>query len=417
MKCAVITPIGPGHAELYQTQCLASIRAAAAYSTGPFDEIIPFGMDDTAGTYGRSARRNSAIQEASRAGVEWVFFLDADDVLAPNAFEAFGDIMKSEPDLDAVWGLICNYDQQGEPVLREGQVVSLNSREEFLGVKPYFSIQIGAFMKTECVARFGFDVDLNAGEDFKLYYQMWETFRCAKRPAIFFINRIGQHSSGPRSATGRDWVETVHRQWYEQIRNAAAVASLPHGSDEGEPLHAPISNPDDPIQAVHTECEFFARPALDALKDRFGKDRPLRVLQVGADRGNNLLYFDYHMTLDRLMLVEPDAEAAGIVTDTARINRSDGRLDTGGIGACWEDLPGLLYTQSVDLITINQPGHEVEILESLAAEISAQRPLVWVEMARGNVMPVIQHLSRAHRYRPCGNFGNASTTSYFFSSQ
>ena len=57
MKCAVITPVGPGHADLYR-ECLQSIRDAVDHDRGPFDEIVPLALDDAEGKHGRSARRN-----------------------------------------------------------------------------------------------------------------------------------------------------------------------------------------------------------------------------------------------------------------------------------------------------------------------------------------------------------------------
>ncbi|TMV53190.1 glycosyltransferase family 2 protein, partial [Thioclava sp. BHET1] len=161
MKCGVITPIGPGHAGYYAERGRPSIERAAGYSQGPFSEILLYAMDDTQGAHGRSNRRNAAIAQAQAEGVEWLFFLDADDELAANAFETFGKCLAAEPELDALWGLICEFDAQGNPSLREGQPETLSSYAEFLATPPFFAVQIGMFVRTEAVARFGFDITMD----------------------------------------------------------------------------------------------------------------------------------------------------------------------------------------------------------------------------------------------------------------
>ena len=118
MKCAVITPVGPGHQALLEDSCAPSVERAKAYSLGPFEAVEHLVMDDTEGKHGRSNRRNEALSIAQEKGAGWVFFLDADDVMTPNAFEAFGKVIADEPELDAVWGLICAFDDNGEPQLR-----------------------------------------------------------------------------------------------------------------------------------------------------------------------------------------------------------------------------------------------------------------------------------------------------------
>ena len=65
MKCAVVTPVGPGHQDLYQ-ECVASLLRAQQYSPGPFHEIIPIGVDDSRGD-GRSRARNQGIGLAGEA--------------------------------------------------------------------------------------------------------------------------------------------------------------------------------------------------------------------------------------------------------------------------------------------------------------------------------------------------------------
>lgn len=141
MKCGVITPIGPGHRALFEDRCLPSVERAVAYSKGPFEEITLYRMDDGEGRHSRSNRRNAAIRQAAEEGVDWLFFLDADDELTPNAFEAFGRVLAETPDIDAAFGLLCHFDEDGNPGLREGQPERLDSYGELIAWDPFVALE------------------------------------------------------------------------------------------------------------------------------------------------------------------------------------------------------------------------------------------------------------------------------------
>mgnify|MGYP001240552152 CR=1 FL=1 len=210
MKCAVITPIGPGHKEIY-ARCAQSITDAAQNNKGPFLAIETIPMWDLQGKFGRSARRNTGMLQARKAGCDWLFFLDADDYLSPDAFSAVADYIH---DYDAVWGNICEAPSHdiNAVKLREGQLPAITSIDDILHTDPFFTLQMGHFVKTSCALDVKFDEKMNTGEDFKYYLQLWEKYRCIKAPAIFFINCRGNHSQGPKSADGREWRIAVTRE-------------------------------------------------------------------------------------------------------------------------------------------------------------------------------------------------------------
>ena len=53
---------------------------------------------------GRSAARNEAVRRAKAANIEWLFFLDADDLLFANAFDLIKQYVN---EYDAIWGAYC----------------------------------------------------------------------------------------------------------------------------------------------------------------------------------------------------------------------------------------------------------------------------------------------------------------------
>jgi hypothetical protein len=201
----------------YLEVCLPSIETAIDTGTGPFASVDLIMIDDTGAGMGRSAARNVAIEQSRQVGIDWLFFLDADDLMAPSAFKVFGDVLNETPKIDGVWGQICCSTEDGQFELRENQAGQLDSYEGLLSYPPVNAIQIGAFVRTDVAARYGFDESMNTGEDFKFYYQIWKSHTCAKVPHVFFMNVRGAHSTGARSATGLDWVKATNALWAEAI--------------------------------------------------------------------------------------------------------------------------------------------------------------------------------------------------------
>ena len=208
MKCAVITPIGPGHEQTYHTLAKRSIEFAIATSKGDFSEIILIPMPDLEGKFGRSERRNSGVRQAQNLGCEWIFFLDADDYLSAYAFE---DVAKHLNHHDAIWGNICSAPASDIKNItsRPDQLLQSESLVDILRLDPFLTLQMGHFVKTELAIQNPFDEAMDTGEDFKYYLAIWSKYKCIKTLDVFFVNLRGNHSSGPRSANGSDWRKAV----------------------------------------------------------------------------------------------------------------------------------------------------------------------------------------------------------------
>ena len=191
MEVEVCIPVGPGH------ETIAIEAATSAMDLG-FD-VIP--IDDTEGKLGRSKARNIAVKMAK---AEWLFFLDADDVMHKDAKKA-----KKFTEYDAIFGLI------NDGKVRVPQVRKV-TYESLLRHPPTQTLQIGHFVKRAVALEYPFDEALDCGEDFHYYFRVWRDRRCIKIPYTLFVNRRGNHSTGPRSATGRDWsiaVKSLQEKW------------------------------------------------------------------------------------------------------------------------------------------------------------------------------------------------------------
>lgn len=210
MKLGIITPVGPGHEDAYLA-CSASIDAAVRKGTGLFKSIEKIPIFDLEGKLGRSAARNVGISLAANFNCDWIFFLDADDFLFDEAFMAVSEYLEN---YDAIWGLICEatHNRIEDVRIRNNQTTPLLNIRDILETDPFYTLQMGVFVRRSVLDHISFDERMDTGEDFKFYIELWERFRCIKTDKVFFINIRGNHSIGPRSASGLMWRVAVQRE-------------------------------------------------------------------------------------------------------------------------------------------------------------------------------------------------------------
>ena len=207
MKCDIIIPVGPGHEEIVH-RAAGSVEWAKKYDDGGFDIDI-IGVNDTKGLMGRSKARNEGVKSSK---ADWVFFLDADDLMHPEAFAAAADhIPDCMPEIDALWGKIVEYKADG--LLYERlQIPTIHNLEELISYDPYLTIQMGHFVKREIALENPFNEDMNTGEDWDYFLRVWKDHHCLKIREPLMCNVRGQNSTGPRSANGQDWRTSVEAQ-------------------------------------------------------------------------------------------------------------------------------------------------------------------------------------------------------------
>lgn len=421
MKCAVITPVGPGHEEAYQV-CLNSIEAAWNYGHGPFNalEIIP--MWDLEGQHGRSARRNSGIGEALALGCDWLFFLDADDLMNMGAFAAFAKYCDR---YDAVWGNICeNVFGSDQIKLRENQLVATERMEDILVSPPYLTLQMGHFVRAECAASVGFDTTMDTGEDFKYYLGLWSRFRCAKVAEVFFINRRGAHSTGPRSADGAQWNRAVERVVLDYCRDREIFSEV---AFDDKVTRFAIDNPFDVIQQHHVQGQFFEIEELKVLRDVIGSGKS--IVEVGANIGNHLAFYAQYMRPRKIFPFEPNPAAVNLLGRNIAANGFEPIVDRRGIGIGagarygtfsvvlpYENNLGAarlaeggseqlevhpldkrLQGEVVDFIKIDVEGMEFDVLDGARDLIRRNKPALMVEVFRHKV-PAFEHWCSENGY-------------------
>ena len=210
VRLGIITPIGPNHRHSFESAD-QSIDDAWMHDKGPFTSILKIALPDEDGNIGRSARRNYGIEIAIKNQCEWIFFLDADDLMYPEAFKNF---QKYSNTYDAVWGNICEmpYGDFSSLKIRESQLRETEIFSDLLSVDPFLTLQMGHFIKTHVAASVKFDETMNIGEDFNFYLRVCSRFKFKKCREIFFINQRGNHSQGPLSGSGQQWRINVEQE-------------------------------------------------------------------------------------------------------------------------------------------------------------------------------------------------------------
>jgi FkbM family methyltransferase len=425
LRCAVITPVGPGH-ELLAEDSVESVGAAYDHAPGRFTGVDVIRIDDTQGALGRSEARNLGVTEAGRRGAQWIFFLDSDDLMHPSAFVSVAPYLD---EWDAIWGAICELaeDEDGG-VIRPGQVMQIHGITELLVRDPWLTLQMGHFVRTPVALDNPFDRNLNCGEDFDYYVRLWSDRRCTKLPVPLFYNRRGLHSGGPRSATGKDWLQAVTSLLASEC---AARGMQARFTLDGETFAFFVANPFDMVQRHFLAGRFFEHEELQALRAIV---RPgATLVEVGANVGNHVVFYARFLRPRKIIVLEPlDAAARelrrnlelngvncadlaylGLAAGGARRRYKAVTRDPNNLGATLliaaddgtiESIPlSELVSEPVDFIKIDVEGMEMEVLEGAADLIQRQRPTLMVEVVN-NTLAAFEAWRKAAGYEVVRRF-------------
>ena len=151
MKLVVITPVGPGHEKYIQR----SRDAVAAMELGSFSSIHHEVIDDTEGKLGRSKARNIGMIDA-----DWYFFVDADDVVYPDAARY---IDQTYP---ATFGNIVF-----NGVIARRNVYPCGWRELYTHYSSG-TLAMGFFIKAELAQSLRFNEEMHIAEDYDFYMRL-----------------------------------------------------------------------------------------------------------------------------------------------------------------------------------------------------------------------------------------------------
>lgn len=403
MKCAVIIPIAPHQQDDFET-CCQMVERAWAYGQGPFTafEIVP--VWDTSGSMTRAERRNTGIDIARARACEWIFFLDAPDLM--NA-SAFADFVHYHDRYDAVWGNICENTQGTNDVeLRQGQIITASHIDEILRHSPELTLRIAHFVRTDCAHEVRFDASMSAGEEYKYFLDLWGRYRCAKVAHVFSIERR-PHMPDAHSVGGAAWNRAVAQIVLEHCRSRELVCDVVF---DDKTAHFVIDDPFDIIQRHHGHGFFFEIKELVALRGMLGRNKT--IVEVGANVGNHLVFYAQHMNARKIFPFEPNPDAVRLLNRNIEMNGLGDLIDGRGIGigagaqygrfavelahehnlgaARLSDSAGgelevrpldeMLKGEKVDFMKIDVEGMEFDVLEGANELIAVNKPMLMVEV-------------------------------------
>ena len=163
---------------------------------------------------GLSAARNSGLRQAS---ADYIVFLDADDVLTPNAIEAGRACLLGHADAGFVYGAHCRVDDRLRPL--DGP------RYTAVGTEPYLDFLTGNLVgmhatvlydRHRLLAAGGFDPNLRRCEDYDAYLRLSRRHKVASHPAVVALYRIHGRNMSSDSHEMLRWVEHVRALAYRR---------------------------------------------------------------------------------------------------------------------------------------------------------------------------------------------------------
>lgn len=205
LKPQVIIPIGPGHREV-ASRAIKSVLDA---------NCTPLPIDDSEGLNGRSKARNHGVGLAES---DWIFFLDADDIMLPSSLDAL-DALRNK--YVGIWGPILEIKAPDPSVTkRPGQIERIKNYRKLLRHPFFLTIQMGHWVRREVALQYPFREDMDVVEDVSYYLDIWSNEICVKQRIPLFVNVRFQHSKGPRSRGGGEWSTISERLRKEALHYA-----------------------------------------------------------------------------------------------------------------------------------------------------------------------------------------------------
>ncbi|MDB5808188.1 MAG: hypothetical protein JWN94_310 [Betaproteobacteria bacterium] len=433
LKCAVITPVGPGH-ELYALDAAESVKEASDATRGPFAEVVHIPVDDCLGNLGAASARNRGVELAGRCGAEWVFFLDADDVLSRDAFRNVAGALEKH---DAIWGAIYDLAADEEGGLpRSSQLRTMTRMEELLSNDPFNTLQIGHFVKTAVAQATPFDRNLGAASEFDYYLRLWSKYRCIKIENPFFYSRAGDRSVDPRASSKSERRAAIERLIAVKCEEVDFHAEFTY---RGEDFRFFVRNPFDLIHRRFLTHGFFELRELEYIERWVGTGAA--IVEVGAYVGNHVVYYARFMRPRSILVLEPNPGAITSLRHNLSENAvSNADLGQLGIGiaatagayelACEANtnlgatrlvraahgtikcVPlDKLISAKVDFMKIDVEGMELEVLAGAERVIAQSRPKIMIEVFRSQ-MPWFNAWLETHQYSVKHQFDYVHAVNY-----
>ena len=399
--CAVVTPVGPGHDIIFD-ECTASVKAARENNAGAFNKIEHLRIDDPLGKYGAGKARDVGSREAISLGSDWIFFLDADDVMTPNAFELITPYLDT---YDAVWGAVCRL-----PVGRDNALIEHTAVPVCQNLYSIFNEGLDVclteshFMRASKATSVPFESG-DKGTDFLHHaFATWRDHRCVKISRPFAVRREGKASDNTRHLSADTRAEAVRGMVTDWTFKTRPVVSFSHQSED---FRFRFNGANKYQERAWLDGKFWEAEELDYLTAVL-PPHPA-VIDVGANVGNHAVYFARFLAPSNLRLFEPHPEAVEVLKDNLKLNgvsnvdieevavskivgrgslRAPKNKGHGAASLYKNDTGNIVVTtldqwsdRAIDLVKIDVEGGELDVLLGGKNLLKNHRPHLLVEIS------------------------------------
>lgn len=203
MKCGIITSVGPLDERAHQISA-ASIANAIASSMGPFTSVLTIPVRNLERERSWSDVFNRGVEQAVDSDCEWIFYLDAGDLLFVDAFKSITDLTSGH---DAIWGLICEAPDASlqQAKLHDHQTGQFTSIHDVLNSDPGAALASGFFMRTRLAIENKTKETSGPANEFLFFLNCWEKHRCIKGNFILSIELTGHKRITENSVNSPAW--------------------------------------------------------------------------------------------------------------------------------------------------------------------------------------------------------------------
>ena len=399
---AVITRVGSGEDTGF-AETASSVQIAADHDRGRFADVSHLRIDDPRDVLGAARARNLGLAQAADVGADWVFFLDAGQMMMP---DGFGLVAPALDAYDAIWGSSCLLDADtGNTSLIRKTIPGFESFPILLNQLNESWIGMPHFVKRDRAQSVSFSEDKDIPSELAYVLGLWRGGRCIKTAQPFAAVRQPWQSL---DAAGQAYMDRFVREHpvFIELTYLDRTVSLRYTGRNSI------------LEGAQMRGQFFEQAALEYMAARL--ESGAVVIDVGANTGNHAVYFSLFCKASSVVLFEPNPEAISALTETIAANGltnvDSSYLGFGlgaGSGRFAIDAPEGIALGSVsltpdpagevevkaldglalpraDLIKIDVEDMELEVLAGAKETIRGTRPLLYVEVMDNNLAVFLQ---------------------------
>ncbi len=342
------------------------------------------------------SNRVTGVAEALERQCDWIFHLEHDERLSPNAFHFLAPALRS---YDAVWAATAVPDLAGNQHVPKIARFACHDRLNAFHMALHWWVGRSHLIRADVARTIIIDAADEEAPYADYFLRLWSNHRCLK---------MASPVTCARALAGV--AEADRRYLLRHLDEAPDWITINH---EEQTFRLPYTGRNPTLERQQLRGQFYELAELEALRAAVPADTT--IVDVGANTGNHTVYFAGVMKARRVIPIEANPVACRILEQTIDVNRltsvdrsklaravgrrhasaslmigSRGHLGTTKVD---ENRPGdipvapldALVDEPVHLIKIDVEARELDVLEGARRLINQHRPIMLVEVRDENV--------------------------------